>query len=657
MRRAPSSGRKRVPDWSEFSADDAYTHGESTFIFDSRYTAGWEHGMTVIASVLMLWTMSLPAEAYDRPRENADVETVRRLSDEFDLALRAASDAASGAKTDEDRAAARRANPNPREYARKFLDLARDAKNEPATIDALIWVVRHAGRTPECDEAVRQIGDRYIRSDRIAGACLPIAARARAGEDMLRRIFEQNPSAEVRGQACLGLVFAQRKLLLDVRQYRRVLPEQRAKWVKAYGRDRVDQLEKSDPDMLVVEAENWLERVLGEFPRAVVNKQVSDFFPLLAGDLGIGAERVLRRAAEAHPDAMTRREAECALLNQQMKLASVVAHVVSAVAGAETSPGVEDVAGGEKRLKAIDPSPLALEIGRRLRELAEHANEVAEPEANFYLLVAEIGSNQAYHKGAELLLRRVANGHPDRKIRPLARRSLVFYLVGMAGESSRLRFAAGPDLAYWVALLGEVRVAELRKMDPALLTREAGTLAEQVATESRDLRGAPDRAIEELRQKLGRTTVGMIAPEIEGSDLDGNPFKLSAYRGRVVVLDFWNHRTCPHCREAYPKLRELAKGFSSRPFALLGVDSDDERDELARVVKEGAVTWRFWFTHGTKEEPTFLRWNIQGVPNVILLDHRGVIRARYEGTPGLETLKQAVGALVKEAENAAESQR
>ena len=35
--------------------------------------------------------------------------------------------------------------------------------------------------------------------------------------------------------------------------------------------------------------------------------------------------------------------------------------------------------------------------------------------------------------------------------------------------------------------------------------------------------------------------VGQVAPEIEGEDLDGVPFKLSDYRGKVVVLDFWGN--------------------------------------------------------------------------------------------------------------------
>ena len=35
--------------------------------------------------------------------------------------------------------------------------------------------------------------------------------------------------------------------------------------------------------------------------------------------------------------------------------------------------------------------------------------------------------------------------------------------------------------------------------------------------------------------------VGQLAPEIAGDDVDGVPFRLSDYRGRVVVLDFWGH--------------------------------------------------------------------------------------------------------------------
>lgn len=40
---------------------------------------------------------------------------------------------------------------------------------------------------------------------------------------------------------------------------------------------------------------------------------------------------------------------------------------------------------------------------------------------------------------------------------------------------------------------------------------------------------------------LPQLAVGMISPEIEGEDVDGTPFKLSDYRGKVVMLDFWGN--------------------------------------------------------------------------------------------------------------------
>jgi cytochrome oxidase Cu insertion factor (SCO1/SenC/PrrC family) len=42
-------------------------------------------------------------------------------------------------------------------------------------------------------------------------------------------------------------------------------------------------------------------------------------------------------------------------------------------------------------------------------------------------------------------------------------------------------------------------------------------------------------------QKPADSNIGKEAPEIEGEDIDGNRFKLSDYRGKVVLLDFWGH--------------------------------------------------------------------------------------------------------------------
>ena len=61
---------------------------------------------------------------------------------------------------------------------------------------------------------------------------------------------------------------------------------------------------------------------------------------------------------------------------------------------------------------------------------------------------------------------------------------------------------------------------------PRLIREKAGTIGEFVTAELFELRN--------LR-------VGKTVPEIEGEDVDGVKFKLSDYRGKVVMLDFWGH--------------------------------------------------------------------------------------------------------------------
>ena len=61
----------------------------------------------------------------------------------------------------------------------------------------------------------------------------------------------------------------------------------------------------------------------------------------------------------------------------------------------------------------------------------------------------------------------------------------------------------------------------------------------EIAFGARSMKIAP-QAAGELTEAT-KLQVGMVAPDIEGEDLDGVEFKLSDYRGKVVVLDFWGN--------------------------------------------------------------------------------------------------------------------
>lgn len=117
-------------------------------------------------------------------------------------------------------------------------------------------------------------------------------------------------------------------------------------------------------------------------------------------------------------------------------------------------------------------------------------------------------------------------------------------------------------------------------------------------------------------------SVGKIAPEILGQDVDGKEFKLSDFRGKVVVIDFWAD-WCPYCRQMYPQERAMVEKHKDKPFVLVGVNCD-EPARLRATQKEGKVTWRSWADG--RSGPIQSQWNVRSYPTVYVLDQNGMIR-------------------------------
>src|SRR5215468_4638737 len=100
----------------------------------------------------------------------------------------------------------------------------------------------------------------------------------------------------------------------------------------------------------------------------------------------------------------------------------------------------------------------------------------------------------------------------------------------------------------------------------------------------------------------------------------------------------------------YPHERSLVKKLESKPFTILGVNSDDTRDTVKKAMAKEQLTWRSWFDGGSTSGPIATRWNVSGWPTLYVLDHKGVIRHKWLGSPGDKAMDEAIVKLVAEAE-------
>ena len=148
-----------------------------------------------------------------------------------------------------------------------------------------------------------------------------------------------------------------------------------------------------------------------------------------------------------------------------------------------------------------------------------------------------------------------------------------------------------------------------------------------------------------MQFELSNIAPGKPAPDIHGTDADGKPFRLSDYKGKVVLLVF-SANWCGGCVALHPIERHIVEKYRGRPFVMLGVNRDDTRDTLKADTASGEITWRCWWDgmNGRICEA----WNINGIPQIILLDHdhkfQDVAFSRYSTQ---EEFEAAIDALLK----------
>jgi thiol-disulfide isomerase/thioredoxin len=134
-----------------------------------------------------------------------------------------------------------------------------------------------------------------------------------------------------------------------------------------------------------------------------------------------------------------------------------------------------------------------------------------------------------------------------------------------------------------------------------------------------------------------------LAPSWQLSDVDGKPVKLSDFKGKVVILDFWA-TWCPPCRMEIPGFVAIQKKYADKGFTVIGVSVDEEGPSAVKpVVIELEVNYPI-VVADAKIVSDY--GGIEVIPTTFIIDRQGDISSVHEGFTDRATFEGQIQSLL-----------
>lgn len=139
-----------------------------------------------------------------------------------------------------------------------------------------------------------------------------------------------------------------------------------------------------------------------------------------------------------------------------------------------------------------------------------------------------------------------------------------------------------------------------------------------------------NRAVQSFVTKMAGikpVSIGQMAPQFELSDTDGKLVKLSDFKGKYVLLDFWAS-WCAPCREENPNIVRQYEAFKNKNFTILGVSLDEDKSNWLKAIKDDHLNWSHVSELKRWDGIVTNQYKIEGIPASFMLDPSGKIVAK-----------------------------
>ncbi len=140
----------------------------------------------------------------------------------------------------------------------------------------------------------------------------------------------------------------------------------------------------------------------------------------------------------------------------------------------------------------------------------------------------------------------------------------------------------------------------------------------------------------------GSPLMNQAAPDFDLVDLDGQPVRLSDYRGRPVIVNFWAS-WCVPCRTEFPLFKQAVAAHTADGLVILGIVHEDGADAARAFAAAQGATWPMLLD---ADETAWKAYGPPGLPTSFYIDRTGVIRLVSYGPPASGSLEELLAKIL-----------